>query len=190
MSRVFYVIVIFVLACWWSCALSITGRFPVEKVTIRKVLREVWVEGKCSTFGGLSDGRQAGNNWSHVPSEGLALWSKHEVGILLARGLVLAKQPAKTTGLARRLNQEAFYVAARWPGWDGSDRGRVRRWIRDETVRVESVETGWSAQAWPVDYGPHESTGRDIDISPGLALALGVGTDDTLRLYLPVRPSR
>ena len=38
--------------------------------------------------------------------------------------------------------------------------------------------------AQPVDWGPHISTGRVADLSPGLAKALGLQTDDVVRITI------
>ena len=38
--------------------------------------------------------------------------------------------------------------------------------------------------AGPVDWGPHISTGRVADLSPGLAKALGLQTDEIVRITI------
>ena len=53
-----------------------------------------------------------------------------------------------------------------------------------------------AADARPVDWGPHISTGRVADLSPGLAAALGLRTDDVVRITIsalraiPVKPAK
>src|SRR5581483_8164998 len=54
-------------------------------------------------------------------------------------------------------------------------------------ARVENPVTGRAVDARPVDWGPHPSTGRVADLSPGLAAALGLNTDDTVRITISAR---
>src|SRR5437879_1874515 len=61
--------------------------------------------GKMSTFGGPQDTGVS-------PSEGLALFDASDIAP--NPQLFLAAQPAGTTGLARRLDPDAKYLACRW----------------------------------------------------------------------------
>jgi hypothetical protein len=45
---------------------------------------------------------------------------------------------------------------------------------------------GKSVAACPADWGPNVATGRVADLSPGLAHALGLATDDTCDLAIPL----
>jgi len=45
-------------------------------------------------------------------------------------------------------------------------------------VKVTNPANGRTAYAKPVDWGPHQNTGREIDMSPGLARYLGLRTGD------------
>ena len=49
---------------------------------------------------------------------------------------------------------------------------------------MENPANGRAADARPVDWGPHISTGRVADLSPGLAAALGLQTDDVVRITI------
>src|SRR5262245_11940253 len=127
--------------------------------------------GKMSTFGGPADSGVAAD-------EGLALFTAADVAA--NPGLFLAAQPVGTTGLARRLNPEAKYLACRW---DYS--ATPMDFLRRIKVKVSNPANGKSEEARPVDFGPNESTGRVADLSPGLAEALGLNTDDNCRVDIP-----
>jgi hypothetical protein len=62
--------------------------------------------------------------------------------------------------------------------------------LKSNQVRVSNPSTGKSKSAQPVDWGPNASTGRIADLSPGLASALGLNTDDecTVEVPLPSAP--
>jgi N-acetylmuramoyl-L-alanine amidase len=113
------------------------------------------------------------------PSEGLAfIYSVDD-----APHLFLPTQPPDTTGLARRLNPDKFYIACRWnyeaPGTSKTDLLHVK-------VLVRAPKTGKAYVCDPADYGPHEDTERIADISPGLMNALGIETDDEVEVVFPV----
>jgi N-acetylmuramoyl-L-alanine amidase len=125
--------------------------------------------GRCSWFGGPQDlGVSA--------DEGLAFIYSYEQ----APHLFLAAQPAGTTGLARRLNPEGFYVACRWD-YSVTSKETLANPSRQALVSARGREF----LAWPADWGPHEDTGRVADLSPGLMDALGITTDDTVEVFYP-----
>src|SRR5207247_3456523 len=66
--------------------------------------------------------------------------------------------------------------------WDAS-----KEFLRRSLACVKSPQNGRTADARPVDWGPHESTGRVADLSPGLAAALGLNTDDVVRITISAR---
>jgi len=132
--------------------------------------------GKMSTFGGPADEGVG-------PHEGLALIGPTDLGIWWYSCLFLAEAPAGTTGLARRLNPRAFYLAMRW------DYGRwPKEVLRHAVVKLTNPANGRHVFARPVDYGPGDGsvidgeatveTGRLADLSPGAAAALGLVTDE------------
>jgi len=100
--------------------------------------------------------------------------------------LFLDNQPPGTTGLARRLNPDVFYVACRW------DYDVTPKEMLADQSKLALVKTarGRMALAWPADWGPHEDTGRAADISPGLMDALLISTDDEVTVSYPVRLPR
>ncbi len=124
------------------------------------------VQGSMSTFGGPMDTGMS-------PSEGLALFDPQDLTDPRFEGLFLSDQPPDTTGLGRRLNPDKFYLACRWDYTVTS-----RSFLRNVLAFVQSVSTGQVEQASPVDWGPNTDTGRVADLSPGLAAALGLNTDD------------
>jgi len=124
--------------------------------------------GKMSTFGGPHDhGVRA--------SEGLALVNDYTLPHYSQ--YFLPHQPPGTTGLARRLNPNTFYVACRW-----DHHATPYHSLACVLVKVTNPANGRSAYAKPIDWGPHERTGRVADLSPGLASFLGLRTDDIVEV--------
>jgi N-acetylmuramoyl-L-alanine amidase len=129
----------------------------------------VQLTGKVSWFGGpQDDGVDA--------DEGLAFFYDYED----APHLFLDEQPIGTTGLARRLNPELFYVACRWD-YDVTSKDMLSNPSRQAIV----VANGREFLAWPADWGPHGDTDRVADISPGLMDALGINTDGVVEVLYP-----
>lgn len=125
--------------------------------------------GRCSWFGGPSDTGVA-------PDEGLAFIYKYED----APHLFLPTQPPGTTGLARRLDPDVFYVACRWD-YSVTPKDMLADQNIPALVRAGSQEF----LAHPADWGPNQNTGRVADLSPGLLTALGLETDDTVEVIYP-----
>lgn len=125
-----------------------------------------FAEGKMSTFGGPHDLGMGAN-------EGLALFDKSDLSNPHHSALFLPAPPPGTTGLGRRLNPDKYYLACRW-NYDQTS----REFLRNCTALVQNPQNGRSAYARPVDWGPNTSTGRTADLSPGLAAALSLDTDD------------
>src|SRR5947207_5062135 len=142
------------------------------------------VEGKMSTFGGPHDLGMAAN-------EDLALFNKADLQNPKYSYLFLPAPPPGTSGLGRRLNPDQYYFACRWNYVD-----TPREFLKRTLARVENPANGRAADARPVDWGPHISTGRVAELSPGLALALGLQTDDVVRITIsalraiPVKPAK
>ena len=131
----------------------------------------LYLEGKVSWFGGPDDKGVAAD-------EPLAFIHKIED----APHLFLKQQPPGTTGLARRLNPDIFYVACRW---DYDDTPHAV--LLSKVALVKAVKTGITRTAFPADWGPHQDTGRVADISPGLMSALGISTDDEVTVLFPAQ---
>jgi hypothetical protein len=127
--------------------------------------------GKVSHFGGPDDKGVS-------PSEGLAFIYNVED----APHLFLATQPPGTTGLARRLDPNVYYVACRW---DYSKTPKPS--LLENVALVRARQTGVARVAYPADWGPNENTGRIADISPGLMDVLGIQTDDEVEVTYPYR---
>jgi len=126
------------------------------------------VTGKCSWFGGPND-------MGVAPDEGLAFIYKYEE----RPDLFLAKQPPGTSGLARRLDPDVFYVACRW------DYARTPKTMLASKVFALVSFQDKSFNAYPADWGPHGQTGRVADLSPGLMAMLGAKTDDVVSVVYP-----
>lgn len=126
-----------------------------------------------STFGGPEDRGVS-------PSEGLAIFEPVDLQRPNIASLFLAEQPAGTSGLARRLNPQAYYFAFRW---NYSETPRVA--LQTALFRLTAAN-GKSILARPCDWGPNEDTGRIADLSPGAAHELGLATDDMVTVEGPV----
>src|SRR6059058_3102214 len=133
------------------------------------------VEGKMSTFGGPHDLGMAAN-------EDVALFSKADLQNPKYTYLFLPASPPGTSGLGRRLNPDQYYFACRW-----DYAATPKEFLRRALARVENPANGRAADARPVDWGPHPSTGRVADLSPGLVAALGLDTDDIVRITISAR---
>jgi N-acetylmuramoyl-L-alanine amidase len=127
------------------------------------------LRGKVSWFGGPED-------MGVAPDEGLAFI--YEVND--APHLFLSYQPEGTSGLARRLNPEAYYIACRWD-YDETPRDM----LLEEMAVIHAPKTGKSLKVYPADWGPHVDTDRIADISPGAMMYLGITTDDEVEVIFP-----
>ena len=130
------------------------------------------IMGKMSHFGGPNDTGVSS-------SEGLALCEPGEEGKF--PGLFLAAQPTGTTGLARRLDPNAHYIACRW-----NYKQTPKSWLQKTPVMVSA--NGKTLSAQPIDWGPNENTGRVADLSPGLEAALGLTTNGIVTVQAPLPP--
>ena len=131
----------------------------------------VQLSGKVSAFGGPDDEGVA-------PDEGLAFISD----VMQAPHLFLPYQPSKTSGLARRLNPNIHYIACRW---DYSVTPHAM--LLEELALVRNTANNYELTAFPADWGPHESTDRIADLSPGLMADLGLETDAEAEVIFPYR---
>ena len=137
----------------------------LEKILFR-------VEGRMSTFGGPRDTGMSA-------TEGLALFTQADLKDPKYSYLFLSTPPPGTTGLGRRLNPDKYYFACRWNYND-----TPKEFLKRTLARVENPLNNRAVDARPVDWGPHVSTGRVADLSPGLAAALGLNTDDVVRITI------
>lgn len=122
--------------------------------------------GKMSTFGGPEDRGVAAD-------EGLALIQRKHLDEWWFARLFLPNNPSGTTGLARRLNPYAFYLAMRFDYTQHSPE-EIRRAI----FRLTNPRNSHSIFAQAADWGPNQRTKRIADLSPGAAKALALTTDD------------
>jgi len=130
--------------------------------------------GKMSYFGGPDDDGVG-------EGEGLAFIYEIE-----ADNQQLFLPMGSDTGLARRLNPFVSYVACRW---DYKITPKEMLATSGERALVRNIKTGRAALAFPADWGPHESTGRVADLSPGLCEVLDLETDDEVEIIYPYRES-
>ena len=127
------------------------------------------LRGKVSWFGGPDDEGVS-------PDEGLAFI----YSVDMAPELFLPYQPEGTTGLARRLDPDEYYIACRWD-YDQTSKTE----LLDIRVLVRNPKNGKQEIARPADWGPHSDTDRVADISPGLMDALGLDTDAEVEVFFP-----
>jgi hypothetical protein len=131
--------------------------------------------GTCSWFGGPDD-------FGVAADEGLAFIYEYDE----APYLFLPKQPPGTSGLARRLDPEVFFIACRWD-YDITSKLLLRD--SGQMALVTAKKTGVARLAHPADWGPHEEqTGRAADLSQGLMENLGIDTDDLVDVIYPYLP--
>jgi hypothetical protein len=128
-----------------------------------------YARGTCSTFGGPEDTGVA-------EDEGLAfIYDINEAPHLFL------PEPPPGVGLARSLDAErAYYIACRFD-YQVTPKGL----LADPRYKAAVTANGKTIYAYPADWGPHESTGRVADLSPALAKALGVSTDDVVEVRYP-----
>lgn len=129
------------------------------------------LRGKVSYFGGPDD-------MGVAPDEGLAFIYSVDT----APWLFLDDQPPGTSGLARRLDPNVPYIATRW---DYDVHSKEMLASMDHLALVTAPKTGRQMLCWPSDWGPHHSTNRVADISPGLMEYLGIITDDEVIVEFP-----
>jgi N-acetylmuramoyl-L-alanine amidase-like protein len=128
--------------------------------------------GRCSYFGGPDDEGVA-------EDEGLALVSSIEQAPFLFAPEI---DETKGMGLARRLNPVVHYIACRWD-YDVTP----KETLLQHMALVTAIKTGIALTAFPADWGPHESTKRVADLSPGLMTDLRIETDDEVAVIFPYR---
>ncbi len=122
--------------------------------------------GKMSTFGGISDTGMANDS-------GLALYEAKEADL---RPDLFYPAPADTPTQEtwKRLKTQAFYIAFRY------DQKEIRQDLQWATWRLMNPRTKQMVAAFCVDWGPGATTGRLVDVSPGIASALRLETDDLI----------
>ena len=127
------------------------------------------IKGKVSWFGGPDD-------MGVSPSEPLAFITDVEQ----QPSIFLSYQPEGTSGLARRLNPDAYYVATRWD-YDKYPKSM----LLEEMALIRSPKTGKQIKVYPADWGPHVDTNRVADVSPATLDYLGIKTDDEVEVIFP-----
>lgn len=131
-------------------------------------------EGKISTFGGPED-------MGVAPEEGLALINEGDLREWWFRRLFLDHYPIGTTGLARRLNPLAFYIAMRW-----EDHGVGREIARRAIFKLTNPVNDKHVFAQGADFGPALWTRRLVDMSPGCAQRLNLVTNEVVKVEMIV----
>lgn len=141
---------------------------PAIEPSAAPVVPTLTIRGRCSYFGGPDD-----PEGKITPD--LAFWNQTQA----------AKRPDLFTsvgsGLFTRLNPKSYYIACRW-----NYKQTPASHLRAVKVKVTNPKTGKSVEATPVDWGPHEKTGRVADLSPGIMSTLALKTDDEVIVDVPL----
>ena len=83
----------------------------------------------------------------------------------------------------RSLNPRGFYCAMRWDYHVlGKSNEEGKRWWANKKLLVTNPASGVAVVVRAVDYGPPESTGLAIAVSPGAAEALGLAVGDEVEI--------
>src|SRR4051812_41287260 len=83
----------------------------------------------------------------------------------------------------RSLNPKGFYCAMRWDYHVlGKSNEEGKRWWANKKLLVTNPASGVAVVVRAVDYGPPESTGLAIAVSPGAAEALGLAVGDEVEI--------
>jgi hypothetical protein len=99
--------------------------------------------------------------------------------------LALPTGPHSVYERVRTLNPKSFYCAMRWNYHvEHMTPEEVKRWWANKKLLVTNAKNGNAVVVRAADYGPHESTGLDIGISPGAAEALVVEAGDEVEIAL------
>ncbi|RMG94864.1 MAG: hypothetical protein D6705_15060 [Deltaproteobacteria bacterium] len=121
-----------------------------------------WVAGRSSWFGGPNDNGVGPTETGAITGE-------------ILRQLNDPVNPSKADLDARP--EDFYYVAMRWNyGPNG------KSWWKDARIVVRNPATGTQVVVRPVDWGPHTSTQRIVDLSPQAMTDLGASTDDVLHV--------
>lgn len=152
-----------------AIAHTISGDEAVEPAPPQPGAPLFQARGRCSWFGGPDDTGVA-------PDEGLAFIYSYDQ----RPDLFLPTQPPGTTGLARRLDPDVFYFAARFD-YAITPKDMLADVDLHGLVRAGDREF----LAYPADWGPNTATNRIADLSPGLMTALGIETDDEVEVIYP-----
>jgi len=139
----------------------------------------IQLQGKMSTFGGPDDtGMAYGENLA---------WIENEKQAAAYPGYFLPGAPGE--GYGRRLNANSpdhFYLACRW-NYDVTPKSFLA--LPTTLCTVTNPANGQWAQARPIDWGPSPSDpgakDRVADLSPSLATALGLETDQICQVQIP-----
>ena len=83
----------------------------------------------------------------------------------------------------RSLNPKGFYCAMRWDYHAlGKSNEEGKRWWANKKLLVTNPTNSLSVVVRAVDFGPPESTGLSIGLSPGAAEALGIAVGDEVEI--------
>ena len=126
--------------------------------------------GKASSFGGPDDAGMKNDS-------GLALYEPHEADL---RPDIFLPAPADNPKQEtwKRLRTDFPYIALRFELFDDGGKPLTRKGHQTRLWKITNPRTGQWCVGLLVDYGPAESTGRLVDLSPIILTRLRIETDD------------
>lgn len=123
------------------------------------------LKGRCSSFGGANDLGMKDDE--HLAFYWLHSQCDERPDLFYPKGV--------EEGTSKRLRPDAFYCAIRFPVEQKKD-------YFGSHFKIINPATLLSVIAELVDWGPHERTGRVVDLSPGIMEALDIDTDDVVEV--------
>lgn len=135
--------------------------------------------GKMSIFGGADDAGDRLNGLAYMPARwekiGVIPWLR-EIENTPLRAFFVDDATATEIAVKHPNYKLSGYLDPGAPYY--ASRGEPAAYGLNNPWRVfYAPKTGKSITLMRVDYGPHERTGREYDISPGAEKALGIDTD-------------
>lgn len=126
---------------------------------------------------------------SDIPGTGTLPATHGKISYFAGAGTSDATGQMALTGEQGTNPTDPWYCAMRWPyvNPDGSsisgvDVTKAKGWWVNRHILVTSPKTGKSVVLRAADWGPNISTGRVIDVSKTAITALGISTDDEVKI--------
>lgn len=127
------------------------------------------ISGPCSSFGGIGDKGMSKDS-------GLALYEPWEAN--LRPDIFLPEDPQNPLQPTwQRLRVDFPYLAMRF------SHALSRHALQLIPWKLENPKTKHFITGFLVDWGPSSSTGRVVDVSPGIMSVLNLKTDDVVVVY-------
>jgi|GEM_PF-2918004 len=146
----------------------------LTQTAVATTLQDGWQSGKVHLFAIDNDPRIK-------PTDTLAIISNWREADALSPPVFKTGVKRGPKPLVSQLNAGALFLAARW-----NYKITPRRWLLENKIEVRNPRTGKTARAQAVDWGPSAKDGHLMDLSPGLANALGLNQGDLAEIKVPM----